>query len=198
VSVEPNLEHLELERPLAFVDVEATGVDPYRDRAVELAIVKVAPPGDASRYRHFGREGRPVTFRHLINPGRPIPAEATRVHGLGDADVAGMPSFRAIAHQAARFLEGCDLGGYGIRRFDLPLLAAEFARAGVAFALEGRSIVDGPSIFCARERRDLASAVRFYCGRPHEDAHEARADALASAAVLDGQLGRYRDLHRER
>ena len=147
--------HLQLERPLAVLDTETTGVDPLTDRIVELAVVRLDPDGAARRYRR------------LVDPGVPIPPAATAVHGIADADVAGRPRFAAIADRLARRLDGCDLAGFNLRRFDLPLLAAEFARAGVAFDPADRAVVDAQQIYHAREPRDLAAAVRFYCGREH-------------------------------
>jgi len=192
----PRLQHLALERPLAFLDLETTGLDPHADRIVELALVKFAPADDPARFRHFGPDGAPVRLVHRLDPEVPIPPEATAVHRIADADVAGRPTFRAVARQVERFLEGCDLAGFNLRRFDLPLLAVEFAWAGVAFELRGRHVVDVLAIFHARERRDLPAAVRTYCGRAHAGSHEALADAWATAAVLDAMAGRYADLPR--
>jgi DNA polymerase-3 subunit epsilon len=185
-----------LERPLAFLDLETTGRDPRTDRIVELAVIKFATAEDPTRFRHFKADGQPVRFCHRLDPTIPIPAGATDVHGITDADVVGMPTFRAIAHQLGRFLEGCDLAGYHIKRFDLPLLMAEFKRAKVAFTLEGRWILDLMQVFHLREPRDLGAAVRFFAGREHDGAHGALADATTTADVLEGMLARYGDLPR--
>jgi DNA polymerase-3 subunit epsilon len=134
--------NLKLERPLAFLDLETTGRDPRTDRVVELAVLKFAPAEDPTRFRNFQADGRPVRFCHHLDPTIPIPADASDVHGITDADVVGMPTFGAISRQLRRFLEDCDLAGYHIKRFDLPLLMAEFKRAGVVFSLEGRSILN--------------------------------------------------------
>ena len=173
------LRHLTLTRPLAAIDVESTGVDTSRDRVVEVAAVKFTPGGPSEVYRR------------LVNPGVPIPAAATAVHGVTDADVAAAPPFVAIAHDLRRFLEGCDLAGFGVASFDLPLLAAEFARAGVRFAVAGRGVLDALDLYRRFEPRDLAHAVRLYVGREHDGAHAALADALAAVEVLDRQVGRY-------
>jgi DNA polymerase-3 subunit epsilon len=176
--------YLSLNRPLAVLDLETTGVDPQTDRIVEVSVLKVLPDGD--------RQHR--TCR--VNPGIPIPAAATAVHGITDADVAGEPSFGQVAAALEEFLRGCDLCGFNIKRFDLPLLYAEFRRAGVPFVLEGRALVDPQEIYHHFERRDLTSAVRFYLGRAHHGAHSAAADVLATAEVLDAMLGRYAELTR--
>ncbi len=164
--------HLMLLRPLAVVDLETTGIDTRTDRIVEIGVLKLAP------------DSGPIRYRRLINPG------------IADEDVAGRPRFRAIAPRLARLLADADLAGFNIRRFDLPLLAAEFARAGVAFPTADRAVLDSQRIFHDREPRDLAAALRLYCGREHAGAHGALADAEAAAAILDAQLGRYDDLPR--
>jgi len=176
------LRHLELERDLAVLDLETTGVDPGADRIVEVGVLKLAPGAEAIR------------FRRLVHPGMPIPAAATAIHGITDEDVAERPRFRRIAPGLIRLLEGADLAGFNLRRFDLPLLAAEFRRAGVAFPLGGRSVLDAQQIYHRFEPRDLAAATRFYLGREHAGAHGALADAEATAAILDAQVGRYGDL----
>jgi DNA polymerase-3 subunit epsilon len=175
-------QYLRLCRPLVFLDAESTGVQPHIDRLIELGLCKVWPHAAAERYV--------VRF----HPGIPIPPASTAVHGLRDADVAGYPPFAQHAGSLASWLAGCDLGGFGIKRFDLPLLVAEFARAGVSFDLRGRAVLDPLQVFHQREARDLTAALRFYCGVQHPHAHQASADAFGSAMVLDAQLGRYRDL----
>lgn len=176
--------NLMLGRPLAALDLETTGINPRNDRIVAIGVLKVVP------------DAAPIRFRSLIHPGVPIPPAARAVHGIGDEDIAEMPRFSAIAPRLARLLEGADLAGFNIRRFDLPFLVAEFARAGIAFATGDRAVLDAQRIYHAREPRDLAAAVRFFCGREHADAHDALADAAAAAAILDAQLGRYEDLPR--
>ena len=176
--------HLVLERPLAVVDLETTGVDPRHDRIVEVGVLKVAP------------DCGPFRYRRLVHPGIPIPPAAQAVHGIADEDVAEKPRFRAIAPRLARLLADADLAGFNIRRFDLPFLAAEFARAGVEFPIGDRAVLDAQRIYHEREPRDLAAAMRFFCGREHADAHGALADAEATAAILDAQLARYADLPR--
>ncbi len=173
------------ERRLAVFDLETTGTDKFTDRVVEVAAVRL------------GRGGEVATLDRRVNPGIRIPRESTRVHGISDADVAQCPSFAALAPELAAFLEGCDLAGYNIRQFDVPVLLREFEIAKVPFSMEGRRVVDMQTIYFRKEPRDLGAAVRFFAGREHVAAHAALADAVASAEVLAGQLRRYADLPRD-
>jgi DNA polymerase III subunit epsilon len=173
---------LSLQRPLAVLDIEATGTSPRSDRIVEICLVKVMPDGTRTVN----------TLR--VNPGIPIPIEAQRVHGISDADVASCPSFAAIAPRLLDLLDGCDLCGFNAARFDIPMLAEEFLRAGLNFDADARRVLDPQRIFHRKEPRDLAAAVEFYCGHTHAGAHGAKADALATLDVLEAQLTRYPDL----
>jgi DNA polymerase III subunit epsilon len=167
------------------MDLETTGLRVGEDRIVELALIRIAPNGD-------------VTEKvRLFNPGIPIPPEASAVHGITDEDVADKPPFAARARSLARLLDPCDLAGFNLRRFDLPMLLAEFRRAGVTYAVADRRIVDVQMIFHREEPRDLSAAVRFYLGREMEDAHSALADIRATSAVLGAQLERYPHLPRD-
>ena len=132
-----------------------------------------------------------------MNPGVPIPPEATAVHGITDDDVADCPTFRAIAPGPGEVTStAATCAGFNILKYDLRLLAAEYNRAGVAFPVAGRKVIDACHIFHQRERRDLTAAYRFYCGLEHEGAHGAAADVLATLAILDAQVSRYDDLPR--
>ena len=173
---------LKTDRPLAFFDIESTGTNVRTDRIIDLAIVKVF--SDGHREEH--------TFR--VNPERPIPAEASAVHGIYDKDVQAAPTFKSIAAQVAAVFEGCDLGGYNILRFDIPLLCEEFTRAGTTFVVEGRRVVDPQRIFHQREPRDLTAALNYYCGELHLGAHGALDDVIATIQVLEGQFKKYSDL----
>jgi len=190
---------LQLERPLLVFDLETTGLDPMTDRIVELGCVKLLPAGRADG-GSGGGAGAPggaprreiKTWR--INPGRPIVPAATAIHGITDADVARCPTFDALAREIAAFFHGCDLSGFHVEGFDLPLLVQEFERVGVAFPDWKPRIVDARTIFTLRESRGLAAALQFYCGREHVGAHGAEADAIAAADVLLAQIERYPDL----
>lgn len=180
-----------LERPLCFFDLETTGVDPAADRIVSIAILKLrsldplratTDPADSSQ------------FTTLINPDRPIPPEATAVHGITDEMVRLAPRFKDVSWEILKFIQGCDLAGFNIMHFDAPLLDEEFSRAGDSWATDGVRFLDVCNIFRKKEARNLTAAVRFYCGREMADAHNAVADVLATIDVLRGQLRRYPDL----
>lgn len=170
--------------PLAVFDLETTGPDRLTDRIVEIAVLRVSPDGSLA------------TFETRVNPGVKIPREATAVHGITDADVAGAPPFADVAPRLTAFLEGCDLAGYNLRGFDIPLLARELERVKVAFSFDGRRVIDAQVIYFRKEPRDLSAAVRTFVGREHDGAHSALADTIAAAEVLAGQLKRYADLPR--
>ena len=178
------LKNIRLERPLVVLDLETTGTKVQTDRIVEISLLRLLPDGTNQ-----------IKTRRL-NPGSPIPAEATAIHGITDADVANEPSFRQIARSLVAQLEGCDLSGYNVWHFDLKILVNEFRRADVPFSVEGRHIIDPCRIFHKREPRDLTAALKFYCRMEHEGAHGAQADVLAALLVLDSQVERYEDLPR--
>jgi DNA polymerase-3 subunit epsilon len=179
------LKNLKLKRPIAFIDVETTGLKPFSDRIVELSILKIHPDG-SEKYKS-----------HKVNPGIPIPAEATAIHGISDADVAKEPAFRQYAKSISDFLEGCDIAGFNVIKFDLPFLEAEFARSNVDFSRQGRFLVDSQIIYHQRDPRDLQAAYRKYCGKEMEKAHCAEEDAKVAAEILDGQLEMHQDLPRD-
>jgi DNA polymerase-3 subunit epsilon len=174
-----------LERPLVVFDLETTGLDFKNDRIIELAFIKLTPQGDVlERERRF-------------NPGIPIPPEATAIHGITDADVAGELPFCRTARSLVEILDECDLAGFNIRRFDLQMLMKELERCGFELDLDGRRILDVQTIFHREEPRDLSAAARFYLGRDHEEAHTALGDIRTSAAVLGAQLRRYGHIPRD-
>jgi DNA polymerase-3 subunit epsilon len=177
-------EVLTLLRPLVVFDTETTGTFPSRDRIIEIACIKIHP------------DGRREKFHRKVNPGVPIPEESARIHGIRDGDVAGLPPFSSIARELLEFLRGCDLAGYNIARFDIPILQFEFSRVGLEFELRDLAVVDSQQIFFSEEGRSLSDAVRFYVGEDHPGAHSALADAEATVRVLDGQLRRYPHLPR--
>ncbi len=176
------MDNLTLTRPLAFFDLETTGVDPAADRIVEICVLKIYP------------DRRRESLVERLNPGRPIPAEATAVHQITDEDVRDKPPFRDQAATYLAMLEDADLAGYNVTRFDIPLLLREFRDAGLELDMNGRRVVDAMTIFHRKERRDLSAAVRFFLGKELEGAHGAEQDVAATAEVLDAQLARYDDL----
>lgn len=179
------MKNLRLERPLAFIDVETTGRNPYSDRIVELSILKISPDGN-EEYKS-----------HRINPGIPIPEETTAIHGITDADVAEEPPFQQYARSIRDFLEGCDISGFNVINFDLPCLEAEFARSNVDFSRKSRYLIDSMVIFHQREPRNLKAAYLKYCGKEMENAHSAKEDAKVSSEILDSQLDMYKDLPKD-
>jgi DNA polymerase III subunit epsilon len=170
---------LNLERPLAFFDLETTGTHIGRDRIVQIGVVTLLPDG-----------GR-VTWQTLVDPGMPIPAEATAVHGITDLDVEDAPTLDKVAGVILSQLKGSDLAGFNCLRFDVPFLAEELHRVGVEWDHSALRIVDVQRIYHQMEPRDLSAAMRFYCGREHAGAHDALADVEATADVLLAQLARY-------
>ncbi len=173
---------LELNRPLVFFDLETTGVDPGRDRIVEMGFIKLFPNGE-----------REVKTRR-INPEMPIPAQAAAIHGISDEDVADEPKFAQIAKSLKEWLEGCDLAGYNSNKFDVPMLVEEFLRASVEIDLSEIKFVDVQNIFHKKEQRTLSAAYKFYCGKEIENAHSANADIEATLEVLLAQLEKYDDI----
>lgn len=173
---------LKLERPLAFFDLETTGIRIGKDRIVQVGIVRLM------------LDGTREAWSSLVNPGMPIPPEATAVHGITDADVAASPRLEDIAQEIIGHLAGCDLSGFNVIRFDIPFLAEELLRVGAEWNYTSARVVDVQRIFHKKEPRDLSAAVRFYLDRTHTGAHDALGDVEATADVLLAQLQRYDDL----
>ncbi len=172
---------LNLKRPIIFFDLETTGLDIAKDRIVELCYIRVEPNGN--------EESRSMR----INPGMHIPEASTNTHGITDEDVKDCPTFADVAPQLAQAFKDCDLAGFNSNRFDLPLLAEEFMRAGTNIDLSRSQAIDVQNIFHKMEKRTLAAAYKFYCGRDLENAHSALADTQATYEVLQAQLDRYPD-----
>ena len=173
---------LNLKNPIVFFDLETTGTNINSDRIVEICYLKVYPNGNEES----------KTMR--INPEMHIPEASTTVHGIHDEDVADCPRFKDVAASIARDIEGCDLGGFNSNRFDIPVLAEEFLRAGVDIDLNRRKFVDVQVIYHKLEQRTLSAAYKFYCHKNLEDAHTAEADTRATYEVLQAQLDRYPDV----
>jgi DNA polymerase-3 subunit epsilon len=174
-----------LKRPLAVIDLETTGTNVASDRIIEIAIIKVFP--DKTTQSKVKR----------INPGMPIPAGSTAIHGIRDEDVKDAPLFKQAAHELKQFMDNCDLAGYNSNRFDIPLLVEEFLRAEIEFDVSKRRFVDVQRIFHLMEKRTLGAAYKFYCDKLLENAHSAEADALATYEILEAQLGRYEHLQQD-
>ncbi len=170
---------LNLNRPLAFFDLETTGINVTTDRIVEISIVRANVNGSTDI----------KTMR--INPTIPIPKEVTAIHGITDEDVKDMPTFDQVAHELGQFLHNCDLAGYNSNKFDIPLLVEEFLRSGVDFDIKNRRFVDVQNIFHRMEPRTLSAAYKFYCQKDLINAHSAEADTLATYEILKSQLDRY-------
>ena len=170
---------MNLKNPLVFFDLETTGTNINTDRIVEICYLKVYPNGNEEA----------KTMR--INPGMHIPEEASAIHGIYDEDVKDCPTFKEVARNIARDIEGCDLAGFNSNRFDIPVLAEEFLRAGVDVDLGRHKFIDVQVIFHKMEQRTLSAAYKFYCGKDLEDAHTAEADTRATYEVLMAQLDRY-------
>lgn len=173
---------LKLKRPLAFFDLETTGVNIATDKIVEIAILKVMPDGEEQVYQK------------RINPGMPIPLSSSVFHGIYDEDIKEAPKFKELAPEIAAFIGDADLAGYNSNKFDIPMLMEEFLAAGVNFSLEGRSFVDVQNVFHQMEQRTLKAAYRFYCEKNLDNAHTAEADVRATYEVLKAQLTKYENV----
>lgn len=173
---------LQLKRPLVVFDLETTGISIERDRIVEICTIKIQPDGS--------EEVKTQRF----NPTIPIPAEVSKIHGIYDADVAHEPTFKERAAELSKYLEGCDFAGFNSNKFDFPMLVEEFLRADVDFDTDNRKFVDVQRIFHILEPRNLAAALRFYCGKELENAHSAEADTRATWDVLKAQVEKYPQL----
>ena len=176
---------INLKKPLAFFDLETTGVDVVNDRIVELSIVKINP--DQSKDIKTMR----------INPTIPIPKQSSEIHGIYDDDIKDAPTFKEAGKNIAKFLDGCDLAGFNSNRFDIPLLIEEFLRADIEFSMKNRNYIDAQVIFHKKEQRTLVAAYKLYCGKDLEGAHGAEADTLATYEVLKAQIDRYDDLEND-
>lgn len=171
--------NLNITTPIAFFDLEATGINISTDRIVEISIVKVHPGGK--------EEIKTMT----INPTIPIPLESSLIHGIYDKDVKDAPTFKEASRELFQFFEGADLAGFNVLKYDIPLLVEEFLRAGIDFDIEKKNLLDAQKIFHLMEKRNLSSAYKFYCGKILENAHSAEADTVATYEVFKAQIERY-------
>lgn len=173
---------INLKKPLIIFDLETTGLDLVKDRIIQLSYIKVHPDGKEER------------VNELINPEKPIQPVITQLTGISDADVKDKPTFKAIAKRLAEQFVGCDFAGFNSNHFDIPMLAEEFLRAGIDFDFSKSSLIDAQTIFHKMEKRNLAAAYKFYCGRSMDEdfeAHRADQDTEATYRVLMGELEKY-------
>lgn len=174
--------NLKLNKPLAFFDLETTGLNVANDRIVEISIVKIMPNGDKE------------IKTKLLNPTIPISKESSSIHGYTDEDVKDKATFKEVAKEIADFIEDCDLAGYNSNKFDIPLLAEEFLRVNIEFDISKRKLIDVQNIFHKMEKRTLEAAYQFYCGKELTNAHSAEADTTATFEILDAQIAKYDNL----
>ena len=171
--------NLNLTKPLAFFDLETTGINVGSDRIVEISIVRV------------NIDNTTDILTKKVNPTIPIPEFTSKIHGIYDKDVADCPTFKELAPQLAQFLTNCDLAGFNSNKFDVPVLVEEFLRADIDFDLRNRKLIDVQNIFHTMEPRNLTAAYKFYCEKPLINAHSAEADTLATYEIFKAQIARY-------
>ena len=173
---------INISKPLIVFDLETTGLDLVNDRIIQISYIKIHPDGKEERNNLF------------VNPERPIPAEVAQLTGISDEDVKNAPTFKAIAADLENKFKGCDFAGFNSNHFDVPMLAEEFLRAGIDFDFSKCRLIDVQTIYHKMERRNLAAAYKFYCGRKMEEdftAHKADEDTEATYRVLQGELDMY-------
>jgi len=174
--------NLKISKPICFFDLETTGVNVSLDRIVEISILKIFPNGN--------KESK----TWLVNPGVPIPLEASNIHGITNDIVKNEPLFKMIASDIKSMINNCDLAGFNSNKFDIPLLAEELLRSEIDFSLDNVSTIDVQNIFHKMEQRTLSAAYQFYCGKSLDNAHSSKADTLATFEVLESQIEKYDDL----
>ena len=176
---------LNLKKPLAFFDLETTGINISSDRIVEISILKVMP------------NGKEEIYTQRVNPVIEIPKESSDIHGITNEDVLNEPKFSDIAKIVSDFIAGCDLAGFNSNRFDIPVLAEEMLRVDVDFSMKNRLSIDVQTIFHKQEQRTLSAGYKFYCDKELENAHSAEADTIATYEILKAQLDKYSDLEND-
>lgn len=174
--------NLRLTKPIAFIDLETTGLDIAKDRIVEISILKIEI------------DGKKQSLTQRINPEMSISKESTEIHGISNKDVENEPTFREMAPKIRDFISNADLAGFNSNKFDIPLLVEEFLRVEVDFNVDKRKLIDVQNIFHKMEKRTLEAAYKFYCDKNLANAHSAEADVTATFEVLEAQLVRYQDL----
>lgn len=173
---------IKLKKPLVFIDLETTGINPSSDRIVEISVLKVFP------------NGKEIIKTHRVNPEIEIPSAATEIHGISNEDIKDSPSFKMIAKEIAAFIEDSDIAGFNSNKFDIPLLAEEFYRCNTDIDLRKRKFIDIQVIYMKKEPRTLSAAYKFYCEEELTNAHSAEADTKATFEIFKAQLQKYQDL----
>ena len=173
--------NLNLTKPLAFFDLETTGINVGSDRIVEISIVRVNIDNSTD------------ILTKKVNPTIPIPEFTSKIHGIYDKDVANCQTFKELAPQLSKFLNNCDLAGFNSNKFDVPVLVEEFLRADIDFDLRNRKLIDVQNIFHIMEPRNLTAAYKFYCDKPLINAHSAEADTIATYEIFKAQLDKYQN-----
>jgi DNA polymerase-3 subunit epsilon len=174
--------NLKITRPVAFFDLETTGINIATDRIVEISVLKVHPSGNKD------------SLTRRINPTIPIPLQASEVHGIYDIDVVDCPKFSEVANEILNFISDSDLAGYNSNKFDIPVLVEEFLRANINIDFSDKKFIDVQNIFHKMEQRTLSAAYKFYCNKELNNAHSAEADIMATYEVLEAQLEKYKEL----
>ena len=170
---------MKLSNHLVVLDLETTGTWIEKDKIIEIAMIKLNP------------QGKREIFDQRVNPEIPIPPVVTELIGISDADVKNAPKFASIAKEVLAFIDGCDLGGFNVARFDLPLLSREILEAGLKFEWDKVKVYDAQRVFHLNEKRDLSAAYDFYCQKNLQNAHSAMADTEATLEILQCQVARY-------
>ncbi|MBR4264542.1 MAG: 3'-5' exonuclease [Bacteroidales bacterium] len=177
--------NLKLNKPIAFFDLESTGLNVAHDCIIEISVIKI------------NTDQSEETLTARIKPTCPISKEASEITGITEEDLKDCPTFKEFAPKLAKFLENCDLGGFNSNKFDVPLLVEEFLRAGVDFDMRKRKCIDVQVIYHKQEQRNLTAAYKFYCGKDLNNAHSAFGDTQATYEVLKAQLDKYSDLQND-
>ncbi len=170
---------MKLTKPLIVLDLETTGFWVDKDKIIEIAMIKFYP------------DGRKEIFHKKVNPGIPIPPVVSQLTGIKDADVKNAPAFSNLANETVEFLKGCDLAGFNIEKFDIPILTRELEQVGCKFNWTGLQFYDAQKIYHLNERRDLTAAYKFFCQKDLQNAHSALQDAEATAEILSAQVEKY-------
>jgi DNA polymerase-3 subunit epsilon len=176
---------IQLQKPIVFFDIEATGLSTVHDRIVQISLLKIFP------------DGKEDVLTLTFNPEIPIPDEVVAIHGITNEKVKDQPLFKEKAKEINDFLKDHDLGGFNLLKFDVPMLLEEFIRAGMDFEIDQRNIIDVQTIFHKMEQRTLSAAYKFYCEKELINAHDAEADTKATWEVFNAQLARYEQLSKD-